>query len=233
MTDLTGPLGPMLVLDLETTPDPAAVAIAGHENQIKRNALHRIAGFSALAVDETEPGKLGGFRLLSGADGDELSLIKMMLGAVSLVNSAGGGVVTYNGLHHDLPVLRQRIKANWAFDLEGASNLDSVPHIDLMRFRPSNDHHPNWSLRDACAGLGIPLDHRAMPQTAHPLPVAVRKSQNDVVAALLLLLHEAALARGSASTLLTNWRSLSDFLGERSVRGPHLEAFRLPAHLSP
>lgn len=231
MTNLTEPLGRLLVIDIETSPDPLSVAIAGRGDQINRTALHRLVAYSMLEAKEDAQGNWGEFDLSSGADQAELPMLVAISDKLQGLYTDAGTLITFNGLAHDLPALRRRLLANWAFDLEGLVRADELDHIDLMR-SGAGGAHGKWSnLRDSCAGLGIPLNHLIGPRSADPLASSIRKSQTDVVGTLLLLLHEVALARRHAKPLAAGWRALSDHLGRAGGKAPHLEQFRMPALL--
>lgn len=231
MKNLTEPLGRLLVIDIETAPDPLCVAIAGRGDQINRAALHRLVAFSILQVEEDAEGNWGGFGLTSASNQIEMPMLVAISKKLECLQAAAGTLITFNGLAHDLPALRRRAIANWAFELDGLARADETNHIDLMR-SGAGGAHGKWSnLRDSCAGLGIPLNHLIGPRHADPLAASIRKSQTDVVGTLLLLLHEIALARRHARPLAAGWRALSDHLGQTGVKAPHLEQFRMPALL--
>lgn len=228
--DRATPLGRVMVLDIESAPDPAAVAIAGRGDQIARIALHRVVAYSALHAQEDTQGDWTGLRLESMASEAETPMLAAISADVAALRDAGGLLVSYNGLAHDVEVIRRRIHANWAFHLEGIAALDDVNHLDMMRGGGSRG--PLISLRDACAALGISVDPLKVPIGRDAAPATVRKGQVDVAGTFLLLLHELAGARRSTAPLAAGWQALSDHLGQPGVRAPHLEQFRLPALLS-
>ncbi len=231
MINLKETLGRLLVIDLETAPDPRCVAIAGRGDQINRAALHRLVAYSVLQAEEDANGNWGGFELTSDANPAELPMLLAISVKLQGLHDATGTLITFNGLAHDLPALRRRLLANWAFDLNGLARADELNHLDLMQ-SGAGGAYGKWSnLRDSCAGLGIPLNHLIGPRNADPLAASIRKSQTDVVGTLLLLLHEIALARRSAQPLAAGWRALSDYLGQSPGKTPHLEQFRMPALL--
>ena len=49
---LDNPLGAIAVIDIETEPDPFAVALAPRGGPANRGALHRITAFSVLSANE-------------------------------------------------------------------------------------------------------------------------------------------------------------------------------------
>ena len=226
MNEMISPLGPILVLDIESAPDPRSVAIAGRGSQISRSALHRLMAVSTLSATEGEDGSWTDIAITSAAGPVELSLLTGVAEQVELLAAAGGTLVTYNGTRHDLPVLRRRAQANWAFGLEGIAAMADMPHIDLIN-PVSGAMRTPAALRDACAGLGITMNHLIVPREADPLAATVRKGQCDVSATFLLLLHEVALARRNARPLIAGWRALSARLERSDLKAPHLEQFRM------
>lgn len=226
MNELSRPLGPIMVLDIESAPDPRCVAIAGRGSQIGRSALHRLMAVSTLAATEAEDGSWTDIAITSAAGPVELSLLTGVAEQVELLAAAGGTLVSYNGMRHDLPVLRRRAQANWAFNLGGIAAMADLPHIDLIHPGSGGGRTPA-ALRDACAGLGITMNHLIVPHEADPLAATVRKGQCDVTATFLLLLHEVALARRNARPLIAGWRALSERLERNDLRAPHLDQFRM------
>lgn len=225
MTKLAPSPSRLLVLDLETRPDPQAVQIAPRGREMSRVALHRIMGFSALAATEQVDGEWGGFKLLSAVDEDEHALLLMLDGQLAHLADGGGLLVTYNGISHDCAVLRRRAAAHWLFGLPGLDRLDELGHRDLLREHARGRGSAFPSLRDACAGYGIPTDHRLQNHN-RPIPAEIRKSQVDCVATFLLTLYELALERGCETPLVQGWTALARFLGQPEHRAPHLDQFR-------
>lgn len=216
---------PLLVLDLETRPDPQAVQIAPRGREMSRVALHRITAFSSLAALEHENGEWDGFDLRSAVDEDEHALLMALDEDIAKLADAGGTLVTYNGVSHDTAVLRRRSAAHWMFALPGLGRLDKLCHRDLLRDHARGRGIAFPSLRDACAGYGIPSDHRLVSHD-RPIPAEIRKSQVDCVATFLLALYELALERGSEAPLVKGWAALASFLAQPAWRAPHLDQFR-------
>lgn len=226
MCELTRPLGPIMILDIESAPDPRSVAIAGRGSQISRAALHRLMAASTLSVTEDEDGAWTDIEITSAAGPTELPLLAGIAKRIELLAAAGGTLVTYNGVRHDLPVLCRRAQANWAFNLEGIAVMATLPHVDLIHHGCGRARTPA-ALRDACAGLGITMNHLIVPREADPLAATIRKGQCDVSATFLLLLHEVALARRAARPLVAGWRAFSERIERDDLRAPHLEQFRM------
>lgn len=217
--------GSMLVLDLETLPNAKAVAIAPRGRELSRSALHHITAFSCLSASEDEVGRWSGLALRSSAGGDEFDLLMEIDASIADVVDAGGTIITYNGISHDMAVLRRRAAAHWMFGLPGIGRLEAVAHRDLLRAHHRGRRDAMPSLRDACAGYGIPTDHRLVGRNGG-LEGPVRKSQVDVVATFLLTLYEFAIERGDDAPLLGGWTALAEHLATPAVRAPHLDQFR-------
>ena len=210
------PIGRMLVLDLETRPDPQAITIVPRGREISRVALHRITAFSTLSAREEETGEWSAFHLASANEDDEHALLMELDEQLSGLADSEGLLVTYNGVAHDAAVLRRRAAAHWMFGMPGLGQLDSLTHRDLFRDHARDRRSPFPSLRDACAGYGIPCDHLLVSQS-RTVPLQIRKSQTDCVATFLLALYEIALERGCEAPLVRGWTALARFLGEALV----------------
>lgn len=220
-----GPVGPLLVLDLETLPDPKAVGIAPRGREVSRPALHRISAYSSLSATEEPDGRWSGFSLRSAFDADEFELLMDIDLSIAALAEAQGTLVTYNGISHDVAVLRRRAAANWMFGLDGLGRIDIVDHRDLLRAHKRGRRDALPPLRDACAGYGIPTDHRLVDRRGGP-EGPVRKSQVDCVATFLLTLYELAIERGDEAPLVAGWTALAEYLATPAVRAPHLDQFR-------
>lgn len=187
------PLGRILVLDLETRDD---ILLTGMITSARAGKpfVQMIAGYSALSANEKTPGEWTVESLASSTD-DENDI----LAAIDAALQPAPRLVTYNGLRHDLPVLRRRIMRLRRYELAAALGAADLPHLDLYAFPrvPPGGHH--GSLQDRCAGLGIDsktyLDGNGDTRSRSAL-----KSEVDVVATFVLLLHELAAARAHGPT---------------------------------
>jgi hypothetical protein len=224
-------LGAICVLDIETAPDPFALALAGLKHSDRANgaaALHQITDASVLHACEDEDGSWNAFELSSFTikDSSEDELLQSIDQHLHRLRKHNGKIVTYNGVRHDLPMLRRRAARHLMFDGSWILPDEDVPHYDLMLMAPGG-RSGSWSkLRDTAAGLGIPVAHQ-LPTRGLGTPTAgVRKSQVDVVATFLILLHDLALRRGSDEPLRRGWRALSQFIRTMGPHGDHLAQYR-------
>lgn len=217
--------GRLFVLDLETRPDPRAATIAPRGREMSRVALHCITAYSSFEATETEDGEWTDLALHSRSDTDEFELLMEIDASLAAIADADGTLLTFNGISHDAAVLRRRAAAHWMFGLPGLGRLDTVLHRDLLRIHARNRRDGWPSLRDACAGYGIPTDHKLVGRS-DALPMEVRKSQVDCVATFLLALYELAIEAGNEKPLVRGWSALARYLATPDVRAPHLEQFR-------
>lgn len=217
--------GRLIVLDLETVPDPKSLAIVPRGREMSRVALHRIAAYSTLAATVGADGTWNGFSLESVDEADEFDLLMKIDATLAELVDADGTLITYNGLSHDVAVLRRRAAAHWMFGLPGLGAVDRIAHRDLLRIHARDRRAALPALRDACAGYGIPTDHNLVGLRGAP-PARVRKSQVDCVATFLLTLYEMSIECDDEAPLVSGWSALANYLATPAVRGPHLDQFR-------
>lgn len=233
MEDASSPYERFVVLDIETRQDPTAFSLAGG-GKGWRLGLERISAFALLTSSPAGDERVRSLELLSHESEDEHQLLLSLDDALTDCQSSKRAftLVTYNGLGFDLGVIRRRAARHWLFDLPLTGMLADADHLDLMvrHTRSRKDRLP--SLRDACAGLGIPADpHLASPRSVE-LGAAARKAETDVVATYLLFLYEMAIKARAHGVLYEGWLALERMVAERKRRGPepHLEQFLRHAH---
>lgn len=209
------PLGPLVVLDLETRHDGTIAGLASSKKAAATFA-QGIEGFSALVAQETAVAHWAVHRLVTNVGPEHL-----VLPAIDEILARSPTIVTYYGLVHDLPVLRRRIMRYRRYDLANGLRAARLPHIDLYAFPPSPAGSVHGSLQDRCAALGI--DSRTYADGSDDLSHAARKSQTDVIATFILLLHELAAVRAHGPTWMGGMRALREAQGGMLARLPHLE----------
>ncbi len=225
------PLGAICVLDIETAPDPFALSLAGLRHSDRANgaaALHQITDASVLHAREDEDGSWKAFELSSFTikDSSEDELLQSIDQHLHRLREQNGKIVTYNGVRHDLPVLRRRAARHLMFDGSWILPDDDISHYDLMLMAPGG-RSGSWSkLRDTAAGLGIPVAYQLPTRGIGTATAGVRKSQVDVVTTFLVLLHDVALRRGSGEPLRRGWRALSKYIKTMGPHGDHLAQYR-------
>ncbi|MES3100603.1 hypothetical protein [Sphingomonas faeni] len=223
------PLGNVLVLDLETAPDPMALRLLAPRERTKgSSATHRIAVASMLKADELTT---GGWRVASvgsvriSDDLDEIDVIIAIDKAILAISESGGTLITYNGNRHDLVMIRMRAAAHMMFELQGVAALARIKHRDLMT--ESIAAGGQWfKLRDVAAGLGIPVAHEVANAGIGTGSRSARKGEVDVAVTFLVFLHDLAHRRSEAGPVLEGWRALGDHIRRAGPLGEHLAQFR-------
>lgn len=205
-------------LDIEVTTDAEAAAIAGERGSRIKVGLLRVTAACLLEAREEEDGRWRDVRLHSFEQPDEFELLMALDDRLGDFRKADGTLATFNG-RYDISVLRRRSAHHWLFGLT-VSELDELPHHDLMRRVTRGWSDGPVSLREACAALGIPIHAGVTPSAA---PTQIRKCQADVCATLLLLLYEMALERRDPRVLVEGWSALAR---SDATRAPHLRQFR-------
>lgn len=223
-------LGTICVLDIETAPDPLALAIAGKRSGSSdaSAALHFVRDASLLIAREGADGNWGGFELHS-FDADRHSeerLLTSINQRLQALWTTQGTLVTYNGVAHDAVVLARRAARHLMFDASGIAAIHRERHLDLMLMtRVSGDGR--WSkLRDVAAGLGIPTAHQMAQRGMDAATLGIRKSQTDVAMTFLVLLYELAMRRGDAGPVVQGWRAFGKFIARMGPHGEHLAQYR-------
>ncbi len=170
MTAAAGPDGPVptingAVLDIETAPAADLVAAAGRQSAAGygRPGLHKIVCASVLTYRQCwRSGAFSGVKLhtfTSERDPEASVLVGVDL-TLPDPSDPHARVITWNGVNHDMRMLRTRATALWMTRLRAlrgwTSNGCRDRHLDLMR--AGGGGAGNWSrLRDACAGMGVSL----------------------------------------------------------------------------
>ena len=202
-----------------------------------RIALHSVVALSLLRFDRGGDGSFGGFRLTSmdAEDDGEAGMLHRLDVELAPIHAGGGGLITFAGRSHDLPVLERRAARHWLFDRLRYSRWRGRAaglHLDLMRDGPGVADLPGvrWpSLIDCCAAFGI--DAAVSARGRDPVVDAIRKSQLDVVATFLLHLYAISAISGSPSPLALGWTALARYLVLSSVRAEHLLPFARHPHV--
>jgi len=220
------------VLDIETRPDPLALTLMRQRDGARAPAaLHQLTAASLLVASMDADGAWSDMQLVSLCEpeaGERRMLIEIDEILAELFRD-GGTCVTFNGMSHDLPTLRRRAARHHLFHLEGINPNRPIQHIDLMR-RCTRGWRDDWpSLKAACAGLGIPVNHMLADPRSPGVPATQRKCETDVVCTFLLLLHELAIAYRDHAVLERGWKALAELLNPRS-HPAHLAQF---AHAIP
>ncbi len=226
----TAGLGRILVIDLETAPDPMAVRLLPLRERSKpvSAAAHRIMAASMLEAEESADGGWCVCRVRTFSIDDstaEIDVIRAIDRALLLVANDGGLLVSFNGRRHDITMMRMRAAAHLAFGMAGIASLSHISHRDLMT--DSIAGGGQWfKLRDVAAGLGIPVAHDVPSSGLPAASRAARKGEVDVAATFLVFLHDLAHRRSDVAPVLDGWRALGDYIRRAGPVGQHLAQFR-------
>ncbi len=222
-------------IDLESAPDPRAEGLLP-ASQVPRSssaALHQIAAAATLVAREEGDGAwvVEALSSLDQPDVDEFGILLGLDDALADVAGRGGEICSWNGLRHDMPLIRRRIARHWAFPLEGLASGLELLHRDMML---ATGRHPGeWmKLREACAAAGftctpdVPKNQAATAKSPR-----VRKCEVDATATFLLRLHALALERRDRRPLVEGWSALIRYIEAERPDDAHLRQFRRHAQL--
>ena len=233
--------GRFCVLDIETAPGDEMLAIGDRRGGDlgARVSLHSLVAATVLLFERDADGVFGGFRLRSfdASTMDEADLLLRLDVELGSVHASGGGLVTFNGIAHDLPVLRRRAARHWLFEAmryPGWSGARPTRHLDLMREGVGCPPGPGgrWpSLIDACAAFGVDA---ALPARTPGCRVgeAVRKSEVDVAATFVLHLYTLCADVGTVAPLAAGWPAFAAHFGSPRSRAEHLLPFARHQHVA-
>lgn len=227
LTDLSSPLGTICVLDIETALDPVAVSLVPGRPQNMPKALLRVTGASLLWAIEDRAGwtveKIDtAVAIEEFTDEPEEEILELFDHAIGRIVKENGMLLSFNGLAHDLPIIRRRAARHLRFDLENV--LTRQPrHLDLMlgSTRPDRSNWPN--LIHSAVGLGLP--HGVLQRNDRLVSFESQKSESDVVTTFLLFLVELSMRKASEEPLLLGWAALADRIEAMGARGRHLMHF--------
>jgi hypothetical protein len=221
------------VLDLETRPDPQACGLLSTKKRAAAEWSIGLQEIVAASVFQIRRNGQSGWtdpqlRSWSIEEMSERTILQGISGCLAQLSRQDGSLITFNGKHHDLPILRKRVLANWMFDAHGIQVWTTGPqptHIDLMSAPQTSSGVRRQSLRETVAGLyiGLPSGPNIDRQLGPGYPTY--KSQVDVLATFLLLLHELAFAEGGIAPLETGWVAAADYLNRDWLSAKHLHAF--------
>ncbi len=222
--------GDFAVLDLETAPDEALLAFGDRRSRSEaggRAALHSINQACLLLFRIDDGGCFSDLSLRSFgfADLGEGGILEGIDQALATVAATSGGLITFNGRAHDVPMLSRRAASRWLFRLANSAEWQPRDrHLDLMTDASWCTSGKWANLVDSCAALGI---------DATPLPPRATRSgrveerikcEVDVVSTFLLALHDMSARAGSPAIVTRGWDALATYLTEGTC-APHLLVF--------
>lgn len=191
----------LLILDFEAAPAPPE----GNGERLSTRDLKHISRsvLSVASVLEITGG--GETAKLTSFEGEEIEILHEVDRMLAI--NRDHELVTFNGTHFDLPLLRIRSVVHHLFELDSIGSLRRRTHHDVMKLFAAP-----LSLAGCSDLLGLDVDVRAMSQR--------QKCEADVVRTCLVWFHFAALSHGDGKYLLTAWQALSRNL--RPGEFPHL-----------
>ena len=217
-------IGKIIVLDIETAPDPYLLSFAPSRLSKDHPSLHAVTGYSILAAEEDQNGDWSVTDLASPQNTDEYEILFELDEMVTPAIEQEATLVTYNGISHDVLMIQRRMGAHMLYALPSQSGLARMKHRDMMREVSTGPR--NWpSLQQLCAIYSIPSNHLLIPSRGPIAPTHERKSQVDVIATYLILAHRLAGERGSSAVVGKAWLALASFLNDKGKVNPHLAQF--------
>jgi hypothetical protein len=232
LTGLPTPLGRICVLDIETSIDTEAIKLLAERRRGSENAsaLRQVVSASILsameddgnwevtAIDTMSTISIDHEQPSSTQEEDVLAFVDQQLADLE---AAGGVLVTYNGVAHDLPILCRRAARHRLFEAQGLLS-PTLKHLDLLHARlMPNESWPK--LKELAASFGIPVAAR-LPRNAQ-VSAQQAKAEVDVCATFLVLVCELSLARQKPDAFYLGWRALGRYIREAGKRGEHLQQF--------
>ncbi len=185
----------LLVFDLEAAPPRPG----SNGNRLSARDLNHVSrsviGVSCcLAVS-----RAGESTEMTTVEGDEAHVLERF--DAILAKHPDHELVTFNGTHFDIPLVRIRAIVNHQFELTSIGSLQTRTHHDVMKLFPAP-----LSLAGCSDLLGLDVDERILTRR--------QKCEADVVRTCLAWLHFTALTSADRSHLLTTWRTMA-----RELRG--------------
>lgn len=235
----SGKLRRVVVVDIETAPDPQTLCLLKKEQGIARAtwAIQRIETACILvAVEDQRNIKVSEFicraidapRERERADEPD---ILALIGVHLEIDAPTTTLVSFNGLAHDLPIMRRRAFVNKMSECPAFSANPHFHHEDLMHSLGAEPSSTRVPLLQAAGGLGIPVLHRFPLRTAPPATQRMRKCEVDVIATFLLYTQMLAARRCNPGFFDTAWQAIADHLGVMNPKGEHLAQFVRMHHL--
>ena len=233
----------LLVIDLETLPDPAILPVERDPDAFPKPIQHKIVtlGFLLARIERDGAGERYTVRRLGAASIAERGEREILAGFWQLIDRQCPRVVTWNGRGFDLPVLKQRslihglAAFNWhrtdprfGYDYRFESNW----HCDLMDLLSDFGASPRLGLDETARALGLPgkwNGHGAEVgelAAANEFEAIDRYCQGDVLNTYVLYLRWACFStRVSASGHNASVRNLIEFLAAGRDSHPHWGEF--------
>lgn len=218
-----------VVLDIETRMDEFARKIASDGRPAGKTHIREVVCASMVRLEFDEAFNVISSKLESfhQDEFDEPTILSNVDDWLETNTAAGGELVTYNGLFHDLPILRGRLVRWWHFGAAGIRHHFNHGHLDLAEWlRAGGRGFP--SLRDACAGIGISIKPPTfLGRQSNLAPYEVLKCELDVLGTAILLFHYLAEIEGSDKPLARGLIGLGKEVRLLARGKQHLETLAL------
>lgn len=224
------------VIDVETVPDPDAVALAptGASAGPSRRLLHRVVCATILSFSEdVEHGRLAvlGMRTLSLERLEEGVMLGRIDGLLPDPTDPSSTLVTFNGAASDMMILRQRAMRLWMFDMPRLRGWAErrENHRDMMYAFGTRPPHPSLAEVSALIGTDLKGTRSSDPATrwierGDWAPIE-RRNRSDVCATFLAYAYWSAWRRGCELPVATAWTALAGHIGAMGDRGHDLREF--------
>lgn len=222
----------VLVLDIETRPDPFARRIASRGGVSASRALWEICCVSLLRFELSADATVVAAELdtFHADDFDEADIVENIELNCRAVLAEAGWLMTYDGERHDLPVIRSRQVRWWRPHRRGIMQLAANHHLDVGLWAAGRPGKVP-ALRDGCASVGVSIQP-IVKVGGTPAPVEAAKSELDVSGTAILGLYALADLRRSVSPLINGLPSLGGHFKRFAEGRPHLEGLALNPVLS-
>jgi len=224
--DLVNPLGQVAILLIDTvTPEgrtrpsfARGTIFNGGSNEYK------ICGFTILQATENNEKEWTDFEIETHESDSEHQLLLKLNEILIEKLDTQPFIVSYNGMEFDLPLIDNRLAANWLFGLQGFNRLKRRGQLDLINLAPGVEGDKGKilgnggtavkpSLNFLAGTLNIPNDIwvSGASKTVYGSST-YRRSQVEAITTFVLLAMTLSAARYSSETVREAWKGLIAYL---------------------
>ncbi len=216
-----------VVVDIETAPPRSSASPTELGSAKQTSATHEITAIAVL-IASRDAGPSWTVETIQSWDRsrcDEFEILLALNRKLVGLLSAATTVVTFNGIRHDLPVIRRRAAVHRMFDLSAWASLLRCRHRDLMTDGMGGPGAQWMSLRNTCNSLLIPTESNFAKAAMATTDVARRKCETDVCSTFVLLLYTLAMEAADERELVNGWHALATYTRSQHPDRPHLLQF--------